>query len=131
MRGAISAIPADTTDVVVVCRYKHFVRLGNAGHLPANHRRHWTHIRQQLAPYVTTWKLANESDERQEALVRCLRELLRDETIAGPKLVNSRRARKASTERESTNALSSDASVRHSNVIDTLQAGAELPEAAA
>jgi hypothetical protein len=126
LRKAISSIPADTKRVTIICGYERLIRLGSSGELPTNHRRNWQDIRHHLAGLETTWKLASEIDERQEALLRCLRSLLQDPSLAGPRLVTQpRRRRKAAIRQQAENGLSADASVRYHNVIDKLDASAD------
>jgi hypothetical protein len=126
LRKAIEAIPAGTEQVTIVCRYAHLIRLGSAGDLPLNHRRQWREIRLRLASYTVIWKVASGSDERQAALIRCLRALLADHSLAGPKLASPpRRRREAVIGQQSENSLSTDASVRYHNVIDKLDASVE------
>jgi hypothetical protein len=127
LRAAIDTIPAGAETVQIVSSYKILIRVGSSGDIPTSHKRFWREVRKCLAPYQVIWKLAPEDDERQLALVRCLRALLQDHSLAGPRLVKpSRRARKAAIRPQAENSLSADTSVRyHSNVIDKLDASAE------
>ncbi len=123
LRIAVQAIPSEAHSVTVVSRYERLICLGSSGDLPVSYRRQWREIRQRLSPFPESiWRLASENDERQDALSRCLSELLADHSLAGPRLVApSRRQRKAI--QKAQNALSADASVHsHNNVIRAIQA---------
>src|SRR5882757_933821 len=96
LRVALDSIPPATERVTIVSSFSNLIRIGSSGETPMTHRRFWRELRECLAPYEVVWKLAPEEDERRQALVRCLRALLQDHTLAGPRLaVRSRRARKA------------------------------------
>jgi hypothetical protein len=127
LRKGIDAIPTGTERVTIVCAYERLIRLGSSGALSTDHRRYWQDVRFHLAGFETTWKLAGETDERQQALLRCLRSLLQDPSLAGPRLATPpRRSRKAAKKPPLPHALSADDAIRaHSNVIDKLEASAE------
>ena len=126
LRKALDSIPADTARVTIICGNERLIRLGGSGELPADHRRHWEAIRLHLAGFETTWKLASDTDERQQALSRCLRSLLRDPSLAGQRLATpSRRSRRAGIRQQTESGFSPDDSIRHSNVIDKLEASAK------
>jgi hypothetical protein len=125
LRAAVNSIPAEAEQVLIVCRYEQLIRLGSAGELPLNHRRQWREIRLRLASYHVVWKLATEADERQQALLRCLRALLADRTLSGPQQVTPSR-RKAAIRPPQPNALSTDNAIRaQNNVVHKLHASAE------
>ena len=126
LRAALDSIPPDTEGIVIVASFSNLIRIGSSGDIPMTHRRYWREVREFLAPYQVVWKLAGDQDERGQALVRCLRGLLQDDSLAGPRLATrSRRARRAGKKPPLPNALSADDGIcAHNGVIDTLQAGA-------
>jgi hypothetical protein len=127
LRAAIDTIPAGAETVQIVSSYKILIRVGSSGDIPTSHKRFWREVRKCLAPYQVIWKLAPEDDERQLALVRCLRSLLQDPSLAGPRLATqSRRRRKAAVRPPQPNALSADDAIRaQNNVVRKLHASAE------
>jgi hypothetical protein len=124
LRAAIDTIPAEAETVQIVSSYQTLIRIGSSGDIPTSHKRFWREVRKCLAPYEVVWKLAPEDDERQLALVRCLRALLADHTLAGPRLVTaSRRARKAAKKPPLPNALSADDAIcAHNHTICKVEA---------
>jgi hypothetical protein len=126
LRKAIDAIPADTERVAIVCGYERLIRIGSSGELPTDHRRNWQDIRHHLANFRTTWRLATDTDERQQALIRCLRNLLQDPSLAGPRLVTpSRRRRRTVARPPLPNALSADDTICAHNHTIAEEASAE------
>jgi hypothetical protein len=127
LRAAIDTIPAETETVQIVSSYQTLIRIGSSGEIPTSHKRFWREVRKCLAPYEVVWKLAPEGDERQLALVRCLRALLADPTLAGPRLVKpSRRTRKAVASQPLPNALSADDAIcAHNHTIAKVESPAD------
>lgn len=116
LRAALNSVPDGIERITIISAFQNLIRIGSSGQSPMTNRRFWGEVRHCLAPYEVTWKLTPLQDERQRALVRCLRALLEDHTLAGPRLATrSRRLRKADRKASRQKALSAGEAISAGN----------------